>query len=169
LRKLKSCCFLTLETALCLRKHAAYFVGIEVCSRIPLDAVMGFEFLQQNQVCIEWSIGLNCNVLQPFRIRCRLSMPQVDYHTWPPTDPAHLQMVDSIDQLGIDISSRTSVGGLGEHNICTYSVIRPEHGESSNKKINALDFGRFFFEEPAADDVLAAGAACTGICECHEV
>jgi hypothetical protein len=41
----------------------AYFVRIEVRTRIPLYAVVRFEFLQQNHVCIKRSICNNRNVL----------------------------------------------------------------------------------------------------------
>ena len=72
---------------------------------------------------------------------------------------SRLEVVDEIDELGVDIGARTSVRRLGVDDICTTGQpwLTPRADESSRRDV--LDFGRFFFLASASESAAVVEAA----------
>lgn len=91
------------------------------------DSVMCSELLQKDLVCVDRSIGDDSEVLETHGVA------------------GGFEVVDEIDELGVDICACASVCGLRVDDIWTTGQpwLTPRADESSRRDV--LDFGLFFF------------------------
>lgn len=124
-------------------------VRVKISLGVVYDTIMCPELLQEDFIRVYRDGGNDGQVLKTHRVAGRL------------------EMVDKVDELGIDIGAGASIRGLGVDNVWIYALGRARRAQ----RLDMLDFGRFFFlEDSASAEELACWASWGGGgWECHEV